>query len=102
MAVTGPPARPRSGHATVVHKGGLYVFGGTVEANIQLNDLYMLSFEPETADVDSNSLSEHFSTMVNNSEFSDVQFTVEGEVIYAHKLVLSARSDHFRALFGEK
>jgi hypothetical protein len=80
----------------------MYVFGGTVEANIQLNDLYKLSFEPETAIVNNSSLPEHLSTMINNSEFSDVQFTVEGEVIYAHKMVLSARSEHFRAMFSER
>jgi len=39
-------------------------------------------------------------SMLNNEEFSDVQFRVEGQIIYAHKNVLAARCEHFKAMFS--
>ncbi|PWA74148.1 ARM repeat protein interacting with ABF2 [Artemisia annua] len=36
---------------------------------------------------------------VNNSEFSDVTFMLEGKVFFAHRIVLVASSDAFRAMF---
>jgi len=36
---------------------------------------------------------------VNNKEYSDVTFDIEGQFIYGHKAILASRSDHFRALF---
>lgn len=37
--------------------------------------------------------------IVNNQEFSDVEFNVEGKPIYAWKGILCARSEFFRAMF---
>lgn len=73
-----------------------------MEANIQLNDLFKLSFEPEVAPATNATLSENLSTMLNNPEFSDVTFNVEGEPVHAHKMIMSARSEHFRAMFSER
>ncbi len=38
-------------------------------------------------------------TKINSPEFSDVTFIVEGKKFFAHKLVLSLISDHFRGMF---
>ena len=37
--------------------------------------------------------------MVNDDEYSDVTFIVEGQPVYAHRAVLAKRSDHFAAMF---
>lgn len=37
--------------------------------------------------------------LLNDDEFSDVTFLVEGEPIYAHRAILSQRSEHFAAMF---
>ena len=33
-------------------------------------------------------------------ETSDVAFSVEGKLTYAHKMVLKLRSEHFRSMFN--
>lgn len=40
-----------------------------------------------------------FGSLVNNQELSDVTFLVEGKEIFAHKTILAARSEHFKAMF---
>lgn len=37
--------------------------------------------------------------MLNDEEFSDVTFLVEGSPIYAHRALLAQRCDHFAAMF---
>ena len=37
--------------------------------------------------------------LINNEEFSDVTFIVEGRPIYAHRAILAQRSAHFAAMF---
>lgn len=41
-------------------------------------------------------------TFVNNPELSDVQFRVEGRVLYAHKLVLVTSSARFRNMLSSR
>ncbi|KAG8233542.1 hypothetical protein J437_LFUL012785 [Ladona fulva] len=41
-------------------------------------------------------------SFVNNPELSDVQFRVEGQVFYAHKIVLITSSPRFRSMLGSK
>lgn len=36
---------------------------------------------------------------MNSPDFSDIQFVVQGQTFYAHKVILCARSPYFRALF---
>ncbi|VEN59514.1 unnamed protein product [Callosobruchus maculatus] len=43
-------------------------------------------------------LSEHLSALCLNQEYSDVVLVVEGQKLSAHKVILAARSDYFRAL----
>uniref|UniRef100_K3WAD0 BTB domain-containing protein n=1 Tax=Globisporangium ultimum (strain ATCC 200006 / CBS 805.95 / DAOM BR144) TaxID=431595 RepID=K3WAD0_GLOUD len=37
--------------------------------------------------------------LINDAEFSDVTFLIEGRAVYAHRAILATRSDHFRAMF---
>eukprot|EP01117_Protostelium_nocturnum_P010555 TRINITY_DN3796_c0_g1_i7.p2 TRINITY_DN3796_c0_g1~~TRINITY_DN3796_c0_g1_i7.p2 ORF type:complete len:141 (+),score=33.29 TRINITY_DN3796_c0_g1_i7:586-1008(+) len=38
--------------------------------------------------------------MVNNQQFSDITFVVGGQRVFAHKNILSCRSEHFCALIS--
>lgn len=38
--------------------------------------------------------------MLNNQEFSDVTFVVEGRKFYGHKIIISQLSDKFKAMFS--
>ena len=38
--------------------------------------------------------------LVNSELFSDVCFEIQGELVYAHKAILCARSEYFRAMFA--
>lgn len=38
--------------------------------------------------------------LVNNKDFSDVTFVVEGKEVPSHKMILELRSEHFRCLFS--
>ncbi|XP_018331680.1 BTB/POZ domain-containing protein 9 [Agrilus planipennis] len=42
--------------------------------------------------------SENLSSLCMNQEYSDVTLIVEGQRLYAHKVILAARSEYFRAL----
>ena len=43
-------------------------------------------------------LSVDFSRLFNQSDYSDIQLIVESEHFYAHRIILAARSEYFRAL----
>ncbi|CAF0721025.1 unnamed protein product [Rotaria sp. Silwood1] len=46
-------------------------------------------------------LSGDFGNLFNQSEYSDIELIVESEHFYAHRIILAARSEYFRALlFG--
>jgi hypothetical protein len=46
-------------------------------------------------------LQEQIGSLFNNTKYSDVSFVLEtGQTIFAHKAIISARSEHFRALFN--
>ena len=47
-----------------------------------------------------NSLITNMRKIINNSTFSDIVFLVENKPIYAHKAILSAQCEHFRAMFN--
>jgi hypothetical protein len=91
--------RPRFCHVGVVHDGSLYCFGG-YDGRDRLNDfvrfdftVYDLSFDLPPA-----TLVSDLRSMINNSTLSDVTFVVEGQSVYAHKLMLM-RCPYFEALF---
>lgn len=41
-------------------------------------------------------------SLVNNKEFSDVKFEIDGKKLYAHKAILASRSTYFRNMFRGK
>lgn len=45
------------------------------------------------------SLSSDLKNYINNPALCDVRFNVEGKTIHAHKVILGARSPHFKAMF---
>ena len=47
-----------------------------------------------------NTLTDDLAKLVNNDDFSDITFLVEGRKIHAHKAILVVRSDYFNAMFS--
>jgi len=91
--------RCRFCHVGVVHNEALFVFGG-YDGTIRLNDfvrfdfaVYDLSFE-----IPPSTLVSELLALVDDETMSDVTFLVEGQSVYAHKLMLM-RCSYFRALF---
>jgi len=64
------------------------------EALIQIerNKSQLIIVPASTYDMD-------FLKLFNHPEISDVTFQVEGKPIYGHKVILAARSEHFKAMF---
>jgi hypothetical protein len=46
-------------------------------------------------------LSQNLAGLLQSEEFSDIQFEVEGKILNAHRNILTARSDYFRAMLCE-
>jgi len=91
--------RPRFCHVAVAWNDSMIVFGGYDGAD-RLNDfirfdfsVYDLSFE-----VPPSTILSDFRALINDSTLSDITFIVEGQPIYAHKLMLM-RCSYFQALF---
>jgi len=56
--------------------------------------IYSISVPPSN-------ITQHFGLLLESGEGTDVSFEVDGEMFFAHKLILAARSPVFRAqLFG--
>lgn len=93
----------RAGHTATAVNRKIYIFGGSCGSDY-LNDFWVLDTDPPPHAVvrEPNSLQllerrmRHF---FNDEEFSDVTFVVQGQKVYAHKMVLSIVSDCFRAMF---
>jgi N-acetylneuraminic acid mutarotase len=81
---------PRCAHTCVVHASSLYVFGG-YDGRRYFDDCFELPLQPPMRD--------EMESSIDNPQFSDVSFEVEGRVVHAHKVILSARSEYFRLMF---
>merc|ERR1712070_785580 len=98
-----PPGRQRH-TASLVGSKRIYIFGG-FDGNKWLNDLHVLDVgrleESALNDVAVHTLIENMRRLLNAPDFSDITFVVEGKKIYAHKAILVAQCEHFRAMFSE-
>ncbi|RQM24633.1 hypothetical protein B5M09_009410 [Aphanomyces astaci] len=102
VTVEGVGPSRRAGHTCTVVGRRLFIFGGS-HHNEYLNDMHVLDTDPSpqavvalAAPMDFNSALRPYA---NSPTFSDISF-VRCHVVYAHKLVLSMASDHFRAMFS--
>jgi N-acetylneuraminic acid mutarotase len=96
----GPAGRQRHS-ACAVNSRLLCIFGG-FDGNKWLNDIYILDAgklaASEMSREAASALLHNLRRLVNSSLFSDVTFVVEGRRIAAHKVMLAAQSEHFRAM----
>jgi hypothetical protein len=93
----------RAGHTATVVQRKIYLFGGSAGSEY-LNDLFVLDTDPVpqllvTEPTSLDLLKKRLPFLVNEDEFSDVTFLVEGKRVYGHQMILSLVSDCFRAMF---
>jgi len=97
-----PPGRQRHS-ASLIGSKRIYIFGG-FDGNRWLNDLHVLDVgrleESALNDVAVHTLIENMRRLLNSPDFSDITFVVQGQKIYAHKAILVAQCEHFRAMFS--
>ncbi|KAG7377477.1 hypothetical protein PHYPSEUDO_011605 [Phytophthora pseudosyringae] len=104
LLVVGRGPGRRAGHTCTVVDRMLVVFGGSCGADY-LNDCFTLDTDPPPrASVllpsPARMLRHALAQYVDCEEFADISFLVEGRVVYAHKLILSALSARFRGMFS--
>lgn len=93
----------RAGHtATAVHRS-IFIFGGSVGSDY-LNDFFVLDTDPDPEAAVSELtglqlLERRLRHFCNDEELADVIFIVQGQKVYAHKMILSIVSECFRAMF---
>lgn len=93
----------RAGHSMTLVGTKLYIIGGSYGQDY-LKDIYELDTDP-CPDFDNlkdktatNKLTSMLAEQRNNPEFSDITFIVEGKPYYAHKVIVSLLSEHFRCM----
>eukprot|EP00608_Synchroma_pusillum_P004078 CAMPEP_0198429656 /NCGR_PEP_ID=MMETSP1452-20131203/8888_1 /TAXON_ID=1181717 /ORGANISM="Synchroma pusillum, Strain CCMP3072" /LENGTH=205 /DNA_ID=CAMNT_0044150075 /DNA_START=58 /DNA_END=672 /DNA_ORIENTATION=+ len=81
----------------------MYVLGGSYGAGY-LEDMCVLDTDPPPCTrVSTPELRlQALEGFVNSEQFADVEFVVEGRRIFAHRVVLTAMSERFRALFSDR
>ena len=96
---------PRAGRTCNIAGTKLYIIGGSYGPNY-LRDVSIIETDPPPIferKTKENSpeflLRAGLSRAMNDPQFSDVTFIVEGKKFYAHKVILSLISDHFRQMF---
>ncbi|KAI9922941.1 hypothetical protein PsorP6_001195 [Peronosclerospora sorghi] len=104
LLVVGKGPGRRAGHTCTVVDRMLVIFGGSCGAEY-LNDCFTLDTDPPpraavTLPSPARSLRDALAQYVDCDEFADISFIVEGRVVYAHKLILSALSARFRGMFS--
>mmetsp|Transcript_5128 Transcript_5128/g.7089 ORF Transcript_5128/g.7089 Transcript_5128/m.7089 type:complete len:496 (-) Transcript_5128:14-1501(-) len=88
----------RSSLVAQVHHNSLLIFGG-YNGQVVLNDFYEYRFEPVL--IPQSTILQDMRKLINNRDFSDVTLVIDGFPVYASRIHLAARSEHFRAmLFG--
>jgi hypothetical protein len=94
----------RTNHACAMVGYKLYMFGGAVKSNaiycLDLVDILLPNnMEKEELSI-LRQLSKDMRAMLTDDEDKNVTFIIENKTIKAHKSVLKARSEFFRAMFG--
>lgn len=104
VQVDGYTPAPRQLHAAVAvpkvgGKTSIFLFGGTDKAKqLYYDDLCELRHREVTMDTQCAGCSST-GRLLNNKQFSDVHFIVQGQTVYAHRAILYSRSDYFRTMF---
>jgi len=97
-----PPGRQRHS-ASLIGSKRIYIFGG-FDGSRWLNDLHILDVgrleESALNEVAVHSLLENMRRLLDAPDFSDITFVVQAQRIYAHKAILVAQCEHFRAMFS--
>ncbi|KYQ88433.1 hypothetical protein DLAC_11137 [Tieghemostelium lacteum] len=84
----------RQSSSSIIYQDCLYVFGGQSEHNE--NNIFSISLSKQKSQQKIEK--KFFCSMLNNQQFSDLKFQVEGKLIYAHKCILVSRNEKFRAM----
>ena len=96
----------RAGHSMTLVGTKLYIIGGSYGQDY-LKDVYELDTDPipewnweeQGCMKGSECLSMGIASMMNDEDFSDVTFIVEGKPFYAHKNIISILCEKYRAMF---
>jgi len=92
----------RAGHSTTLAGSKLFIIGGSYGPTY-LQDMSIIDTNPAPKiEVKANSkdtLLDNLRARINDPEYSDITFIVEGRKFYAHKIVLSLISEHFHVMF---
>ncbi|RLN86341.1 hypothetical protein BBJ28_00007462 [Nothophytophthora sp. Chile5] len=104
LLVVGQGPGRRAGHTCTVVSRLLVVFGGSCGADY-LSDCFALDTDPPplcavSLPSPARQLRLALARFVDCDEFADISFLVEGRVVFAHKLILSALSARFRGMFS--
>eukprot|EP00591_Stephanopyxis_turris_P014526 CAMPEP_0195540988 /NCGR_PEP_ID=MMETSP0794_2-20130614/50854_1 /TAXON_ID=515487 /ORGANISM="Stephanopyxis turris, Strain CCMP 815" /LENGTH=593 /DNA_ID=CAMNT_0040675071 /DNA_START=14 /DNA_END=1792 /DNA_ORIENTATION=+ len=85
----------RSSLVAQVYENSLYIFGGYNGVTV-LNDFYKFRLKPVS--IPPPLLCEDLHRLINQEEYADVTFLVEGQEVHANRAILAVRSEFFRAL----
>lgn len=92
----------RAGHSTNLAGTRLFIIGGSYGPNY-LKDVSIIDTDPppkiEMKKDSKTKLLDNLRLKINDPQYSDITFIVEGREFYAHKLVLSLISEHFQRMF---
>lgn len=92
----------RAGHSTTLAGSKLFIIGGSYGPTY-LQDMSIIDTDPPPKIVvktnSKDMLLESLRSRINDPEYSDITFVVEGRKFYAHKIVLSLISEHFHCMF---
>jgi len=86
-------------HVGAVHGDAMYIFGG-YDGSARLNDFIKFEFAIDdlSFEVPPSTIISDLRSFINDDGLSDVTFIVDGQSVFAHKIMLT-RCSYFRAMF---